>query len=118
MLQPGDMAPDFEIPVLIGGVKKVFHLSEHRGKQNLVLAFYPVNWEPVSAQQMIGYQLEREKFMLCQAEAAWRGQPQVRRASRTGTVGRRQRTRYFCCRQVWQDFVGNRLSNESASQYR
>jgi peroxiredoxin len=69
LLQQGDMAPDFEIPVLIGGVKKVFHLSEHRGKQNLVLAFYPVNWEPVSAQQMIGYQLEREKFMLCQAEA-------------------------------------------------
>ena len=35
----------------------------------MVLAFYPVNWEPVSAQQMIGYQLEREKFMLRQAEA-------------------------------------------------
>jgi peroxiredoxin len=63
LLQPGDMAPDFEIPVLIGGVKKQFRLSEHRGKQNLVLAFYPVNWEPVSAQQMIAYQVEREKFL-------------------------------------------------------
>ena len=64
MLQAGDMAPDFEIPVLIGGVKKAFRLSEHRGKQNLVLAFYPVNWEPVSTQQMVGYQVEREKFQV------------------------------------------------------
>ena len=53
MLQPGVMAPDFEIPVLIGGVKKQFRLSEHRNRQNLVLAFYPVNWEPVSAQQIL-----------------------------------------------------------------
>ena len=68
MLQPGVMAPDFEIPVLIGGVKKQFRLSEHRNRQNLVLAFYPVNWEPVSAQQMIAYQVEREKFLQRQAE--------------------------------------------------
>ncbi len=68
LLQPGDMAPDFAIPVLIGGVKKQFQLSEHRGKQNLVLAFYPVNWEPVSAQQMIAYQVERDKFLQRQAE--------------------------------------------------
>ena len=68
MLQPGDMAPDFEIPVLIGGVKKQFRLSERRGRQNLVLAFYPVNWEPVSAQQMISYQVEREKLLQRQAE--------------------------------------------------
>jgi peroxiredoxin len=68
LLQPGDMAPDFEIPVLIGGVKKQFRLSERRGRQNLVLAFYPVNWEPVSAQQMIAYQVEREKFLQRQAE--------------------------------------------------
>lgn len=68
MLQAGDMAPDFEVPVLIGGVKKQFRLSEHRGKQNLVVAFYPMNWDPVSAQQMIGYQVEREKFLACGAE--------------------------------------------------
>ena len=63
MLQAGDMAPDFEVPVLIGGVKKQFRLSDYRGKQNLVIAFYPMNWDPVSAQQMIGYQVEREKFL-------------------------------------------------------
>ena len=28
------MAPDFDVPVLIGGVKKQFRLSERRGKQN------------------------------------------------------------------------------------
>ena len=68
MLQAGDMAPDFELPVLIGGVRNQFRLSEHRGKQNLVLAFYPMNWDPVSAQQMIGYQVEREKFLARGAE--------------------------------------------------
>jgi len=68
LLQPGDMAPDFEVPVLIGGVKKQFRLSERRGKQNLVLAFYPMNWEPVSAQQMVAYQVEREKLLQRQSE--------------------------------------------------
>ena len=68
MLLPGDIAPDFELPVLIGGVKKQFHLTARRGKQNLVLAFYPVNWEPVSARQMVAYQVEREKFLQRQAE--------------------------------------------------
>ena len=33
-----------------------------------MLAFYPVNWEPVSAQQMVAYQVEREKFLARQAE--------------------------------------------------
>jgi len=61
------MAPDFDLPVLIGGVKKRFHLAEHRGK-NLVLAFYPSNWEAVSAGQMIAYQGEREKFVTQEAE--------------------------------------------------
>ena len=68
MLQAGDMAPDFAVPVLVGGVKKQVRLSEHRGKQHLVLAFYPVNWEPVSAQQMVAYQVERGKFLARQAE--------------------------------------------------
>ena len=51
------------VDVLIGGVRKQFRLSEHRGKQNLVLAFYPANWEPVSTQQMIAYHVEREKYL-------------------------------------------------------
>ncbi len=68
MLQAGDLAPDFEVTVLVGGVRTQFRLSEQRGKRNLVLVFYPTNREPVSAQQMISYQLEREKFVTWQAE--------------------------------------------------
>lgn len=67
-MQLGDLAPDFDLPVLAGGVKKRFHLADHRGKQNLVLAFYPLNWEAVSAGQMITYQAERERFMAQEAE--------------------------------------------------
>jgi peroxiredoxin len=68
MLRTGEAAPDFDLPALIGGVKKRFHLAEHRGKRNVVLAFYPMNWEPVSRQQAIAYQVEREKFMARNAE--------------------------------------------------
>lgn len=66
--QVGDMAPDFDLPALIGGVKKRFHLQEWRGRQQLVLAFYPSNWDPVSAAQMVRYQAEREQFTACGAE--------------------------------------------------
>lgn len=58
----GDLAPDFDLPVLIGGVKQRFHLHEQREKQNLVLAFYPSNWETISTEQFVAYQVEREKF--------------------------------------------------------
>jgi peroxiredoxin len=68
LLQAGDMAPDFDVPVLVGGVRKQFRLSEHRGKRNLVLVFYPANREPISAQQMVSYQVERDKFLARQAE--------------------------------------------------
>jgi peroxiredoxin len=68
LLQAGDLAPDFEVPVLIGGVRRLFRLSERRGKQNLVLAFYPMNWEPVSTRQMIAYQVERERFLAYETE--------------------------------------------------
>jgi peroxiredoxin len=68
LLQAGDIAPDFMIPVLIGGVRKEFRLSEYRGKRNLVLAFYPANWDPVSTRQMVNYQVEREEFQARQTE--------------------------------------------------
>ena len=68
MLERGEMAPDFELPALIGGVKKRFHLAEHRGKRHLVLIFYPLNWEPVSTSQMISCQLEHQKFLSRGAE--------------------------------------------------
>ena len=49
LIQPGETAPDFDLPVLVGGVKKRFHLCEQLEKGCVVLAFYPVNWESVSA---------------------------------------------------------------------
>jgi peroxiredoxin len=62
VLQADEVAPDFDLPALIGGVKRRFRLSQRRGQQNLVLAFYPLNWEAVSGQQMVAYQVERERF--------------------------------------------------------
>jgi peroxiredoxin len=68
VLQVGDLAPDFDLPALIGGVKKRFRLQELRGKRHVVLAFYPFNWEAVTGKQMMQYQVEREKFLTCGAE--------------------------------------------------
>lgn len=67
-LMIGDEAPDFELPSLIAGVKKPLRLSSHRGRQNVVLAFYPFNWQPGSTQQMLSYQGERRRLQALQAE--------------------------------------------------
>lgn len=67
-LQVGDPAPDFELPALIGGVKRRFRLSEWNGTKNIVLIFYPLNWEPSSARQMVQGQAERDKFTARDAE--------------------------------------------------
>lgn len=68
LLHAGDLAPDFDLPVLIGGVKKRYHLKERLSVRNVVLAFYPLNWESVSARQLVEYQVEREKFAAANAE--------------------------------------------------
>lgn len=68
MLRAGDIAPDFDLPVLTGGVKRRFHLAERRQQHKLVLAFYPLNWDPVSAEQMVRYQVEYEKFAAANAQ--------------------------------------------------
>lgn len=44
-LKVGDQAPDFELPGHRGGEK--VRLSEFRGKKNVVLVFYPLDWTPV-----------------------------------------------------------------------
>lgn len=41
----GDMAPDFELPAVLGDKRRKFKLSELRG-QNVVLAFYVLDWTP------------------------------------------------------------------------
>ena len=40
------MAPDFELKSHVEKDKKV-RLSNYRGQQNVVLAFYPLAWTPV-----------------------------------------------------------------------
>jgi mycoredoxin-dependent peroxiredoxin len=68
ILSAGEMAPDFELPSLVGGVKKSFRLHEALAEKNIVLAFYPSNWESVSAQQLSEYQAQRDKFISAPAE--------------------------------------------------
>jgi peroxiredoxin len=46
MPEVGDTAPDFELPSNLEKGKKV-KLSDFRGKNNVVLAFYPLAWTPV-----------------------------------------------------------------------
>lgn len=46
-LKVGDMAPDFEVPAVVGTEKISFKLSDLRGRKNVVLAFYPLDWTPV-----------------------------------------------------------------------
>src|SRR5262249_42069810 len=62
-----DLAPEFELPALIGGVRKTFRLAEYRGK-NLLLAFYPFNWNDASVRQMTDYQAQRAKVLAHDAE--------------------------------------------------
>ena len=45
-LKAGEMAPDFELPAVTGKQRHKFKLSEWRGKKNIVLAFYPLDWSP------------------------------------------------------------------------
>ena len=45
MTKVGDMAPDFELKSHLRKGKQV-RLSDFRGKQNVVIAFYPLAWTP------------------------------------------------------------------------
>ena len=47
MLKVGDLAPDFDIPAVIGDQKTRVRLGDYRGKKNVVIAFYPLDWTPV-----------------------------------------------------------------------
>lgn len=62
VIPAGEIAPDFDLPALIGGVKMRVRLQEQLAKTNVVLAFYPLNWESVSARQLVEYQAQREEF--------------------------------------------------------
>lgn len=45
-LKVGEMAPDFELPAVIGSEKVTVKLSDYRGEKNVLLAFYPADWTP------------------------------------------------------------------------
>lgn len=62
VLAAGEVAPDFDLPALIGGVKRRFHLGAKVTQTHVLLAFYPLNWESVSARQLVEYQAETDRF--------------------------------------------------------
>jgi peroxiredoxin len=64
----GGEAPDFELPALVAGVRKRWRLREQRGQKNVVLAFYPFNWQAASAQQLAAYQVQRPRLLAVSVE--------------------------------------------------
>lgn len=58
-LKVGDEAPDF---TLTGADGKQYTLSDFRGKQNVVLAFFPFAFSGTCSAQMPSYQAELERF--------------------------------------------------------
>jgi mycoredoxin-dependent peroxiredoxin len=47
-LKPGDMAPDFTLPSTIGDSVT---LSDYRGKKNVLLLFYPLDFSPTCSKE-------------------------------------------------------------------
>ncbi len=45
-LKTGAMAPDFELSAVTGKQRHKFKLSDFRGRKNVVVAFYPLDWSP------------------------------------------------------------------------
>ena len=58
-LRPGDEAPDFELRSHRGGTVR---LSDFRGKKNVVLAFHPLAFTPVCANQMCAYEFDLKRL--------------------------------------------------------
>jgi len=58
-LKRGDTAPDLELASHRGGNVT---LSSFRGRNNVIIAFHPLAWTPVCANQMVNYESDREWF--------------------------------------------------------
>ena len=65
ILKVGDLAPDFALPAT---TQDSITLSQYRGHQNVVLAFYPFDWSPVCSLQLPGLQENLAKFKELNAE--------------------------------------------------
>ena len=50
-MQPGDTAPDFTLP---STVNEKVTLSDYRGKKNVILLFYPLDFSPVCSVETQG----------------------------------------------------------------
>jgi peroxiredoxin len=84
-LKRGDEAPDFELRTHRGGTVK---LSDFRGKKNVVLAFHPLAFTPICANQMCGYEADLGRFQ--QADTAVLGisiDPQPAKAAWAKSLG-------------------------------
>jgi peroxiredoxin len=95
-LKVGDEAPDFELRSHRGGAVK---LSDFRGRKHVVLAFHPLAFTPICANQMCGYESDLAKFEAAGAAvlgvsidaqptkaawrlpSSWRGGGELRRAA-------------------------------------
>ncbi len=58
-LHVGDEAPDFTLPAI--NAQEV-HLADYRGKQNVVLAFFPYAFSGTCSAQMPSYQAELDRL--------------------------------------------------------
>jgi peroxiredoxin Q/BCP len=59
MLQPGDTAPAFELPSQTG---ELVRLGDFRGRQNVVLYFYPKDNTPVCTREACAFRDSYEQF--------------------------------------------------------
>jgi peroxiredoxin len=59
-LKVGDVAPDFELAGHRDGER--VRLSSFRGKKNVVVAFYPLDWTPVCSAEMPGFEADTNEF--------------------------------------------------------
>jgi len=45
-LKIGDPAPDFELPAIAGARRITMRSRDYLSRQNLVVAFHPLDWTP------------------------------------------------------------------------
>ncbi|PKK83482.1 MAG: peroxiredoxin [candidate division Zixibacteria bacterium HGW-Zixibacteria-1] len=58
-LKVGSKAPDFALPSHLGGK---IRLSDFKGKKNVLLAFYPMDWTTICTNQIPSYEQELQRF--------------------------------------------------------
>jgi peroxiredoxin len=84
-LQPGAEAPDFELRSHRGGTVR---LSDFRGRKNVVIAFHPLAFTPVCANQMRGYESDKDRLERHDAVALGVSiDPQPAKTAWAGTLG-------------------------------